>query len=84
MRTQVKCAGGRIDFVVFIPNTTYVFKLKVNGTAQEVFVRSRDARPCASTEANSPSFGEGWPKTGGRVSALSDNKKIFSKKIISG
>jgi hypothetical protein len=34
-RTQVKCAGGRIDFVVFMPDTTYVFELKVNGTAQE-------------------------------------------------
>jgi hypothetical protein len=34
-RTQVKCAGGRIDFVVQMPVTTYVFELKVNGTAQE-------------------------------------------------
>ena len=34
-RTQVKCANGRIDFVVFMPDTTYVFELKVNGTAQE-------------------------------------------------
>ena len=34
-RTQVKCAGGRIDFVVKMPDTTYVFELKVNGTAQE-------------------------------------------------
>jgi len=34
-RTQVKCAGSRIDFVVFMPDTTYVFELKVNGTAQE-------------------------------------------------
>ncbi len=34
-RTQVKCAGGRIDFVVQMPDTTYVFELKVNGTAQE-------------------------------------------------
>lgn len=34
-RTQVKCAGGRIDFVVQMPETTYVFELKVNGTAQE-------------------------------------------------
>jgi hypothetical protein len=34
-RTQVKCAGGRIDFVVWMPDTTYVFELKVNGTAQE-------------------------------------------------
>ena len=34
-RTQVKCANGRIDFVVLMPETTYVFELKVNGTAQE-------------------------------------------------
>ena len=34
-RTQVKCAGGRIDFVVQMPDTTYVFELKVNGSAQE-------------------------------------------------
>ncbi len=34
-RTQVKCAGGRIDFVVEMPEVTYVFELKVNGTAQE-------------------------------------------------
>lgn len=34
-RTQVKCAGGRIDFVVKMPDTTYVFELKVNGTACE-------------------------------------------------
>ena len=34
-RTQVKCTGGRIDFVVQMPDTTYVFELKVNGTAQE-------------------------------------------------
>ena len=35
VRTQVKCAGGRIDMVVFMPDTTYVMELKVNGTAQE-------------------------------------------------
>ena len=34
-QTQVKCAGGKIDFVVKMPDTTYVFELKVNGTAQE-------------------------------------------------
>ena len=34
-RTQVKCHGGRIDFVLLMPSTTYVFELKVNGTAQE-------------------------------------------------
>ena len=34
-QTQVKCAGGKIDFVVRMPDTTYVFELKVNGTARE-------------------------------------------------
>ena len=34
-QTQVKCHGGRIDFVVLMPETTYVFELKVNGTARE-------------------------------------------------
>ena len=35
VQTQVKCRGGRIDFVVLMPETTYVFELKANGTAQE-------------------------------------------------
>ena len=35
VRTQVKCAGGRTDMVVQMPDTTYVFELKLNGTAQE-------------------------------------------------
>ena len=34
-RTQVRCRNGRIDFVVLMPDTTWVFELKVNGTAQE-------------------------------------------------
>ena len=34
-RTQVKCKNGRIDFVVQMPETTWVFELKVNGTAHE-------------------------------------------------
>jgi hypothetical protein len=35
VRTQVKCAGGRTDMVVWMPDTIYVFELKVNGTARE-------------------------------------------------
>jgi hypothetical protein len=35
VRTQVKCGGGRTDMVVWMPDTIYVFELKVNGTAQE-------------------------------------------------
>ena len=35
VRTQVKCAGGRTDMVVWMPDTVYVFELKINGTARE-------------------------------------------------
>ena len=35
VRTQVKCAGGRVDMVVWMPDTTYVFEFKTSGTAQE-------------------------------------------------
>lgn len=35
VRTQIKCAGGRVDMVVWMPDAIYVFELKVNGTAQE-------------------------------------------------
>ena len=34
-KTQVKCVGGRIDMVVYMPDTVYVFELKVNGTAAD-------------------------------------------------
>ena len=33
--TQQKCAGGRVDMVVHMPDTVYVFELKINGSAQE-------------------------------------------------
>ena len=35
VRTQVKCAGGRIDVVVRMPDTTYVLELKTNESAQK-------------------------------------------------
>ena len=35
VRTQVKCAGGRADVVVWMPDAIYVIELKVNGTAAE-------------------------------------------------
>ena len=35
VRTQVKCAGGRTDMVVWMPDTIYVFELKADGTAEE-------------------------------------------------
>ena len=41
-RTQVKVAGGRIDMVVWMPETTYVFELKVNGTAEEALQQIDD------------------------------------------
>lgn len=34
VRTQVKCAGGRVDMVIWMPDTIYVFELKVNDTAE--------------------------------------------------
>lgn len=33
VRTQVKCAGGRVDMVVWMPDTIYVFELKTGDTA---------------------------------------------------
>lgn len=35
VRTQVKCAGGRVDMAVWMPDTTYVFELKKDETAQK-------------------------------------------------
>lgn len=35
VQTQVKCSGGRTDMVVHMPNTTYVFEMKINGIAQQ-------------------------------------------------
>ena len=35
VRTQVKCAGGRADMVVHMPDAVYVIELKIKGTAQE-------------------------------------------------
>ena len=39
VRTQVHVAGGRADMVVWMPETTYVFELKVNGTAREALAQ---------------------------------------------
>ena len=39
VRTQVKCAGGRIDMVVWMPDTTYVLELKTEGTAQDALAQ---------------------------------------------
>ena len=42
VRTQVKCSGGRVDMVVWMPEVVYVFELKVNGTAQEALAQIDD------------------------------------------
>lgn len=34
VRTQVKCAGGRTDMVVWMPDAVYVFELKVGDSAK--------------------------------------------------
>jgi len=39
VQTQVRCRGGRIDMVVLMPDTTYVFEFKTNGTAQEALAQ---------------------------------------------
>ena len=39
VRTQVKCAKGRADLVVWMPDAIYVFEMKVNGTAQEALAQ---------------------------------------------
>lgn len=35
VQTQVKCSNGRIDMVVMMPDTTYVFEFKIIGTTQQ-------------------------------------------------
>lgn len=35
VRTQVKCAGGRVDMVVTTADTIYVFEFKADGTARQ-------------------------------------------------
>ena len=42
VRTQIKCAGGRVDMVVWMPDTIYVFELKVNGTPQDALKQIDD------------------------------------------
>ena len=41
-RTQIKCAGGRADMVVWMPDAVYVFELKVHGTAAEALKQIDD------------------------------------------
>ena len=39
VKTQVKVAGGRIDMVVWMPDTTYVFEFKTKGSAREALAQ---------------------------------------------
>jgi len=41
-RTQVKCAGGRVDMVVWMPEIVYVFELKVGDTAKSALQQIND------------------------------------------
>ena len=42
VQTQVKCARGRADMVVFMPDTIYVIELKINGAAGEALRQIND------------------------------------------
>ena len=42
VRTQVKVVGGRVDMVVWMPDTTYVFELKINDTAENALKQIDD------------------------------------------
>ena len=42
VQTQVKCARGRADMVVFMPDAIYVIELKINGTAQDALDQIED------------------------------------------
>ena len=42
VQTQVKCARGRADMEVFMPDAIYVMELKLNGTAQDALDQIED------------------------------------------
>ena len=42
VKTQLKCARGRIDMMVHMPDTIYVFELKVDGSAQQALEQIDD------------------------------------------
>ena len=42
VQTQVKCARGRADMVVFMPDAIYVMELKINGTAEDALRQIND------------------------------------------
>ena len=41
-RTQVKCAEGRVDMVVWMPDSIYVIELKINDTAENALKQIDD------------------------------------------
>lgn len=41
-RTQVKCQRGRTDLVVWMPETVYVFELKIEGSAKDALAQIDD------------------------------------------
>ena len=42
VRTQVRCAGGRADMVVWMPDTIYVFEMKIHDTARNALQQIDD------------------------------------------
>ena len=51
VRTQVKCAGGRTDMVVWMPDTIYVFELREQREQNHAYMNSAESRPKKSSEA---------------------------------
>ena len=70
VRTQVKCAGGRADVVVFMPDAIYVIELKVNGTAAE-----------ALQQINDKDYARPYEQDGRRIVKIGVNFSIVSKSI---
>ena len=48
VRTQVKCAGGRTDMVVWMPDAIYVFELREQREQNHACMNSAESRPKSS------------------------------------
>ena len=48
VRTQVKCSEGRVDMVVWMPDTTYVFELREQREQNHACMNSAESRPKSS------------------------------------
>ena len=57
VRTQVKTIHGRADMVVHMPDTTYVFELKINGTAKEALAQINSRGYAIPYQTNHPAGG---------------------------